>query len=78
MAYYSLLVVESQKELNTPAGSLGEALAIFGKELGVKLASSSADGCSAACWLDEWTENPHWVNRNIPIYLVDETKSGNT
>jgi hypothetical protein len=39
MTFYSLYV-DPQKHLSTPARDRGEALAVFGKELGLKLTHS--------------------------------------
>jgi hypothetical protein len=67
MPYYSLLIADKQKTLLTSAGDRSEALAIFGKELGLKLTLED-DGCVAQYLLDEWQVNPHWLNHTIPVF----------
>ena len=69
MTFYSLLIVDQHKSLSTPAGDRAEALAIFGKELGVNLTLDN-DGVAVADYLmDEWWQTgPHWVNPTIPVF----------
>lgn len=66
--YYDLLIVDEEKTLSTLAQDRNEALAIFGKELGIKLALESGDGVVVWYLLDEWETSPHWVNPTIPVY----------
>jgi hypothetical protein len=69
MAYYSLLIVDQNKTLSTPAQDRIEALAIFGKELDLKLTLENSDGVIASYLLDEWEVGPHWVNHTIPVFV---------
>jgi hypothetical protein len=69
MAHYHLLIVNQQKHLSTPAHDRSDALAIFGKELGVKLTLID-NGAPAPYLLDEWFSSPHWVNPTILVFRV--------
>lgn len=70
MAYYTLLVEPQHKTLSTPAADRTEALAIFGKELGVKLTLEASNTDFATYLLDEWEVGPHWVNPHIPVFAT--------
>jgi hypothetical protein len=70
MPYYSLLIVNQHKTLSTPASDRPEALAIFGKELGVKLTLEEPATAVASYLLDEWEVGPHWVNPTIPVFAA--------
>ena len=70
MPYYNLLIVDRNQTLATPAGDRPEALAIFGKELGVRLTLEEPAGAVAAYLLDEWAAGPHWVNCTIPVFTA--------
>lgn len=70
MPYYSLLIVDQHKTLSTPAGDRPEALAIFGKELGVKLTLEEPAGAVATYLLDEWWDRSHFVNHTIPVFAA--------
>jgi hypothetical protein len=67
MTFYSLYV-DPQKHLSTPARDRGEALAVFGKELGLKLTLEDSGAAVASYLLDEWEVNPHWVNPTIAVF----------
>ena len=68
MTYYTLLIVDQHKTISTPARDRGEALAIFGKELGLKLTLEGTDMDVVSCLLDEWEVGPHWTNPTIPVF----------
>ena len=74
MPFYNLLVVETNQTLATPAPDKGYALAIFGKELGLKLSLRNSDGAGARYLLDEWDRGPHWVNPTIPVFATPTNK----
>jgi hypothetical protein len=70
MAYFSLLTDAGRHTtLSTPARDRSEALAIFGRELGLKLTLEGGDAI-APYLLDEWDSNPHWVNPTIPVFVA--------
>ena len=69
MPYYDLLVVKEIKTLAAAARDREDALAIFGKELGVRLTLTDQD-IPAPYLLDEWHESPHWVNPTIPVFEI--------
>jgi hypothetical protein len=70
MTYYSLLAVDTNKTLSTPARDRSEAFALFEKELGMKLALEDSDAVVACCLLDEWEVGPHWVNHHIRVFAT--------
>jgi hypothetical protein len=70
MTYYNLLIMDQNKTLSTPAQDRSEALAIFGRELHLKLTDEDSDIAVAGYLLDEWESGPHWVNPTIPIYAI--------
>ena len=70
MAYYSLLIVDKQKTLEAAAANCGEALKVFGKELGQSLSLEDSDGAVARHLLDEWQVGPHWVNHTISVFAT--------
>ena len=68
MTHYSLLDVNQQKTFPLPyARTRPEALSCFGKELNRKL-TLNGDG-PAPFLLDEWEEDTHWTNHQIPVYV---------
>ncbi len=69
MPYYNLLVVDEIRTLATAASDREDALAIFGKELGLRLTLNDQD-TPASYLLDEWHESPHWVNPTIPVFEI--------
>jgi hypothetical protein len=70
MTFYNLLIADQNKILSTPARDRSEALAIFGKELNLKLTLEDTDTVIARYLLDEWESGPHWVNPTIPVYAM--------
>ena len=71
MLFYSLLILAENKTISTPARDRNEALALFGKELNLKLSLDDSDTVIARYLLDEWDfPGPHWVNPNIPVYAM--------
>ena len=70
MPYYNLLVVSRHKTLSTPAQNCNEALAIFGRELGLKLSLKKSDATVGGYFLDEWEVGPHWVSPTIPVFAM--------
>ena len=71
MPFYSLLILGENKSLFTPARDRNEALALFGRELNLKLTLDDSDGVIviARYLLDEWDfPGPHWVNHTIPVF----------
>jgi len=70
MTYYNLLIVGQHKTLSTPARDRSEALAIFGKQLGLKLILDGANAVVVPYLLDEWEVGPHWVNPTIPVFAT--------
>ncbi|MDE3109605.1 MAG: hypothetical protein KGL02_06665 [Acidobacteriota bacterium] len=69
MAFYSLLHVGTQETTGgVVARNRTEAVAVFGRQLGLDLAVEDNDGRVADFLLDEWWEQPHWVNHTIPVY----------
>ncbi len=69
MPYYDLLVVDENRTLAAAARDRKDALAIFGKELGLRLTLNDQD-IPASYLLDEWHESPHWVNPTIPVFVI--------
>lgn len=71
MPYYNLKVLRDGRILSSPAGSLEHALAVFGEELGVRLAVN-IENEQPNYLLDEWFEYqaPHWVNPHIPVFDI--------
>ena len=70
MTYYNLLIVDSHRTLSTPAKDRSDALAIFGKELNLKLTLEGHDAAAVPYLLDEWEIGPHWVNPTIPVFAA--------
>lgn len=68
MPYYNLKIVNENKTLSTPAADRSEALAIFGKELGLRFTLKGNDAAPIQYLLDEWEIGPHWVNPHIPVF----------
>lgn len=68
MTFYSLLVVNEQKELHGIARNRNEALFEFGKQLRRGLTLDN-NGAEAPYLLDEWEESPHWMNWTILVYV---------
>jgi hypothetical protein len=68
MTYYNLRVED--RTLSTPARDRGEALALFGKELCLKLTLDEPDTVAALYLMDEWEIGPHWVNPTIPVFAT--------
>jgi hypothetical protein len=69
MAYYSLLIVDKQETLSgVAARDRAEAVAMFGQQLGRDLTLTDDDTGVAEYLLDEWWEQPHWVNHTIPVF----------
>ncbi len=70
MAFYSLLNVTKQETTGgVAAGNRAEAVALFGRQLGLDLTLEDDDSHVADFLLDEWTEQPHWLNHTIPVFL---------
>ena len=69
MPYYNLLVVDENRILATAAKHREDALAIFGKELGLRLTLQGQD-TPASYLLHEWHESPHWVRPTIPVFEI--------
>jgi hypothetical protein len=69
---YFTLQVEN-RTLSTPAQDRVEALAIFGKELGLHLALDDPSGTASTYLLDEWVAGPHWTNPTIPVFATRRT-----
>jgi hypothetical protein len=72
MPYYNFLVVSENQTLSTPARDRNEALAIFGKELGVCLTLDD-QGIVALYMLGESHKNVHWIKPTIPVYWLSTT-----
>ncbi|WOJ90817.1 hypothetical protein RZS28_05905 [Methylocapsa polymorpha] len=70
MTYYDLLIVGQHKHLSTPARDRSEALAIFGKELGLNLTLEDSDAVVAVYLLDEREACPHYVNPTIRVFAT--------
>jgi hypothetical protein len=69
MPFYSLLILGENKSLFTPARDRNEALALFGRELNLKLTLDDSDTVIARYLLDEWDfPGPHWVDHTIPVF----------
>jgi hypothetical protein len=69
MPFYSLLILGENKSLFTPARDRNEALALFGRELNLKLTLDDSDTVIARYLLDEWDfPGPHWVNHTTPVF----------
>jgi hypothetical protein len=61
--------VGENKSLFTPARDRNEALALFGRELNLKLTLDDSDTVIAQYLLDEWDfPGPHRVNHTIPVF----------
>jgi hypothetical protein len=69
MPNYNLLVVDVNRTLATAARNREDALAIFGKKLGLRLTLNDQD-IPTSYLLDEWQESPHWVDPTIPVFEV--------
>lgn len=69
MPYYALLVVNEIRTLIAVASDREDALAIFGKKLGLRLTLKDQD-IPASYLLDEWHESPHWSNPTIPVFEI--------
>ena len=69
MPYYNLLVVNENQTLVAVASDREDALAIFGKKLGLRLTLNDQD-IPTSYLLDEWHESPHWVNPTIPVFEI--------
>lgn len=72
MPYYNLLVVDKNRMLATVAKDREDAIADFGKELGLRLTLNAQDVPASVSYylLDEWHEGPHWVNPTIPVFEI--------
>jgi hypothetical protein len=69
MAFYSLLIVDKHATVGgIVALNRTQAIAMIGKQLGRDLTLDDDDTCVAQYLLDEWWENPHWVNHTIPVF----------
>jgi hypothetical protein len=55
---------------DTSALDRSEALATFGKELGLNLVLFDSDAVVASYLLDEWEVGPHSVNHTVPIFAT--------
>lgn len=73
MTYYTLLVIDENKPLHTPARDRDEALLIFGNELGCKLTFEAPNSAIAPYLLDEWEHGPHSSNPTIPVFATRAT-----
>jgi hypothetical protein len=69
--YFNLQV--ENRTLSTPARDRVEALAIFGKELGLNLTLEDPGSAASTYLLDEWVTGPHWVNPAIPVFAMRRT-----
>ena len=69
MPFYDLRIVDQHSTLATVAKDRSEALAIFGTELGLKLAMANQGAVDAPYLLDEWEIGPHWVNPTLPVKI---------
>jgi hypothetical protein len=69
MAYYSILIVDDQKTLSTPARDRLEAISIFGKDLGLRLTLED-NGSIPGYLLDEWESGARWVKHTIPVFVA--------
>jgi hypothetical protein len=70
MAFYSLLIVDKQETVSGVAAlDLAEAVALFGRQLDRELTLEDDDTGVAEYLLDEWWEQPHWVNHTIPVFV---------
>ena len=74
MPYYSLFVGAKKSHLNTNAKDRQHALQIFGQELNCTL-SVDEDSAPTEYLLDEWNENPHWLNHTIPVSAKPKSAS---
>jgi hypothetical protein len=70
MTYYNLRIVDQDKRLSTTARDRSEALAIFGKELGLKLTLEDSDAVVASYLLAEREGVRDWVNHTIPVFAT--------
>jgi len=70
MAFYDLEIVDQQRHLSASAPDRGEALAIFGKELGLQLSLEDTDEAFAVYLLDEWEVGPHFVDPTIRVFAT--------
>ena len=63
------VILGENKSLFTPARDRNEALALFGRELNLKLTLDDSDTVIARYLLDEWDfPGPHWANHTIPVF----------
>ena len=70
MAFYSLLIVDKQESISgVSAPNRAVAVALFGQRLGLDLTLED-DGTTgvAGFLLDEWWDQPHWVDHTIPVF----------
>lgn len=69
MAFYSLLNTSNQETTGgVVARNRVEAVVEFGRRLGRDLTIEDDDSRVPDSLLDEWCEQPHWVNHTIPVY----------
>jgi hypothetical protein len=61
MPYFTLLILDQQKTLSTSARDRKDALAIFGKQLGINFTFEGGDTDVVSYVLDEWESGPHWA-----------------
>ena len=68
---YDLLLVAENRMVFAVAKDRDEALALFGAELGQRLALKEQDTV-APYMMDEWDESPYWSNSTIPVYVISD------
>lgn len=76
MAYYSLLIVDKQETMGgIVARDRAEAIAMFARQLDRELTLVDDDTSVAQYLLDEWSENPHFLNHTIPVFAKQRGRS---
>jgi hypothetical protein len=66
MPFYDLQLIGRHDIVAAPAADRHEALALFGKALGILL-TFEGDGAPDFL-LDEWEQSPHWIKPTIPVF----------
>lgn len=67
MPFYALRFSGQWETLSTTAADRSDALSQFSKKLGYEV-TEVATGQMTDLMMDEWTENPHWLNPTISVF----------
>ncbi len=67
MPFYAIRIGGDWKTLSTVGKDRADALSQFSEMLGYKI-SENKNGRMTDLMMDEWDENPHWLNPQIAIF----------